>query len=261
MELKIVSDIHGAYLDLARQLTPGDRLIMLGDYVNLIDFFSLEGILTELFTIEEVRQVLEWIESGQKAKARDFINRFTHPEGDRYGEVIELIRRAYADMGRQINCKTYMLYGNTDYPQLLQEALSAKDNLYLMDGKTIEFNGLKIGFVSGSPPTPWTFSLPGVVGEEEFQAKIASLGPVDILCSHVPPSLFELSYDTIARRDEKGSSALLAYIKEYQPRWVFFGHVHNPLKHQLSLNTSQLVNVGYFRRHKKVYSLRGLSPL
>ena len=256
MELKIVSDVHGAYLDLARQLAPGDTLIMLGDYVNLIDFFSLEGLLTELFTQKEIRQVLEWIGCRQKAKARDFIKRFTHPEGDRYQEAVELIKGAYAEMGCRIKCKTYMLYGNTDYPLLLQEALSAKDNFSLMDGNTIELNGLKIGFVSGSPPTPWTFSLPGVVEEEEFHAKIASLGPVDILCSHVPPSLSELSYDTVARRDEVGSPALLAYIKEYQPKWVFFGHVHNPLKLRLTLNTSQLINVGYFRQHKQIYSLK-----
>ena len=95
-----------------------------------------------------------------------------------------------------------------------------------------------------------------IVEEEEFHAKIASLGPVDILCSHVPPSLSELSYDTVARRDEVGSPALLAYIKEYQPKWVFFGHVHNPLKQRLTLNTSQLINIGYFRQHKQIYSLK-----
>ena len=114
MELKIVSDVHGAYLDLARQLAPGDTLIMLGDYVNLIDFFSLEGLLTELFTQKEIRQVLEWIGCRQKAKARDFIKRFTHPEGDRYQEAVELIKGAYAEMGCRIKCKTYMLYGNTE---------------------------------------------------------------------------------------------------------------------------------------------------
>jgi Icc-related predicted phosphoesterase len=256
MELKIVSDIHGAYQDLAGQLAPDDTLIMLGDYVNLIDFATLEGILSELFTSEEISQVLCWINGKQKAKARDFIMRFTHAGGDRYEEATDLIKKAYAEMGHQVKCKTYLLYGNTDYPNLMQEALSSKDNFTLMDGKTIELNGLKIGFVSGSPPTPWTFSLPGVVKEKEYQTKLASLGPVDILCAHVPPSLPDLSYDTVSRRDEVGSHALLAYIKEYQPKWVFFGHVHNPLKQQLSFNGSQLVNVGYFRHQKQIYSLK-----
>jgi Icc-related predicted phosphoesterase len=255
MKLKLASDIHGAYPDLASQLTSDDTLIMLGDYVNLIDFFTLEGVLRELFSREEIKQVLEWIKQKQKAKAREFIQRFTTPDGDRYPEAVNLIKESYVQMGQEIKCKTYLLYGNTDYPDLIRDTLGKSPNFSVMDGEVIELDGLKIGFVSGSPPTPWTFSLPGVVSEQEYQAKIASLGPVDILCSHVPPKLSDLSYDTIAQRDEMGSQALLEYIHEFQPSWVFFGHVHNPRRRNLSLNKSQLVNLGYFRNHKQIYSL------
>jgi len=255
MRLKLVSDIHGAYEELACQLEQDDTLIMLGDYINLIDFFTLDGLLSRLFSQEEIRQVLRWIERREKAKALEFIQRFTSPPGDRYQEAVALIRESYRQMASQIKCRTYLLYGNNDYPQLLREIIAGVPNLFLMDGETIELAGLKIGFISGSPPTPWTYTLPGVVKEEEFREKIARLGPVDILCSHVPPSLAELSYDVVAHRDEVGSQALLDYVYSYKPRWFFFGHVHNPRRRSLEINQTRLVNLGYFRRHKQVYVL------
>ena len=46
---------------------------------------------------------------------------------------------------------------------------------------------------------------------------------------HIPPAVPELLYDTVARRMERGSEALLDAIRRTQPRLALFGHVHQPL--------------------------------
>ena len=56
-----------------------------------------------------------------------------------------------------------------------------------------------------------------------------ALGPVDVLCAHIPPDLPELLYDVEARRFERGSEALRDYVERVQPDHVLFGHVHQPL--------------------------------
>lgn len=253
-EIKIVTDVHGAYDELARQLSGEDTLILLGDYVQLVDFKTLDGVLSQAFTREEVGQVLEWLVTGERAKAGQFIARFALPEGDRFQDVRRRVVSAYRQLYERIPCQSYLLYGNTDYPDLMREALNGCDRLRIMDGEVLEIEGVKIGFVSGSPPMPWTFNLPGVRLEKVFNAKIEALGKVDILCSHVPPQISDLAFDVVARKDEGGSLRLLEYIRDCQPSWVYYGHVHNPLKASLTLGKSQLVNLACFRLHQQVYS-------
>ena len=82
------------------------------------------------------------------------------------------------------------------------------------------------------------------------------LGPVDVLCSHIPPSVPELSYDVVARRPEQSSTALLAAIHRYRPRWSLFGHVHQPLAARMRIGRTECVNVGHFKRTGAPYVLR-----
>ena len=83
--------------------------------------------------------------------------------------------------------------------------------------------------------------------EEDFAAKVAAVGAVDVLCSHLPPAVPELLYDTVARRFERGSTALLDAIRTTQPRYALFGHVHQPLQRRIRIGRTECVNVGHFR--------------
>ena len=252
-EIKIVTDVHGAYEELARQLSPEDTVILLGDYVQLVDFKTLDGVLSQAFTRKEVEQVLEWLATGDREKAGRFIARFALPEGDRFQEVKRRVVSAYRQLYEAIPCRGYLLYGNTDYPDLMREAIDGCDRLQIMDGEVLEVGGVRIGFVSGAPPMPWTFELPGVLPEDSFNGKIEALGKVDILCSHVPPQIPELAYDVVAKKDEGGSSRLLEYIQDCQPGWVYYGHVHNPRKASLTVGKSQLINLACFCNHYRVH--------
>jgi Icc-related predicted phosphoesterase len=91
----------------------------------------------------------------------------------------------------------------------------------------------------------------GEIGEDEYDAKLEALGPVDVLCSHVPPDIPELTYDVLAGRHERGSAGLLAYVREVQPKRVYFGHIHQPLVSSTHLGRTHLLNAGYFRRTQR----------
>jgi Icc-related predicted phosphoesterase len=76
---------------------------------------------------------------------------------------------------------------------------------------------------------------------------VAAIGPVDVLCAHIPPDLPELLFDTVAERMEVGSTALLDAIRVTQPRYALFGHVHQPLVSRVRIGRTECVNVGHFR--------------
>jgi Icc-related predicted phosphoesterase len=87
----------------------------------------------------------------------------------------------------------------------------------------------------------------GEISKAEMRKKIESLGRVDVVCSHIPPAVPELCFDTRALKSETGSEDLLSYIEDVQPRRAYFGHVHQPLISSLHVGKTLCVNVGYFR--------------
>jgi Icc-related predicted phosphoesterase len=124
----------------------------------------------------------------------------------------------------------------------------------LVDGDVAVLEGERFGFVGGALPTP--LHVAGEITEDEMRAKVEALGEVDVLCSHIPPAVPELCYDTLAGKSEKGSVDLLRYIEDVQPRKAYFGHVHQPLLSSLHIGRTQCINVGYFRATKRAWPHR-----
>ncbi|MGH3431349.1 MAG: metallophosphoesterase family protein, partial [Thermocrispum sp.] len=87
-------------------------------------------------------------------------------------------------------------------------------------------------------------------------ASVAALGQVDVVCSHIPPDLPELTYDVVARRAESGAPSLLAAIRRHMPRWSVFGHVHQPLAARMRIGRTECCNVGHFRQVARPFVLR-----
>jgi Icc-related predicted phosphoesterase len=132
----------------------------------------------------------------------------------------------------------------------------------MLDGEVAEIDGLRLGFVGGALLPPggrirrsgvW---IPYLRSEDDFNAGVGKLTDVDVLCTHIPPAVPELTYDVVARRAEYGSSALLALINEQQPRWSLFGHVHQPLAARMRLGRTECINVGHFQRTETPHVLR-----
>jgi Icc-related predicted phosphoesterase len=248
LAVKIIADIHGEYEALAKQLNADDTAILLGDYVNLIDFRTLEGILSEVYSREEILQVLTILARGKGDSARTQIREAAPGSPEKYDRLNELIIDSYRRLFSSIPCSCYMIYGNTDDPKIMHEL--AGDGIEIIEAGVVELDGQRFGFVSGSPRGPWTIGLPGEMATEEYENLISGLGPVDVLCTHYPPAVEGVTWDTLANRDEAGSDALLAYIQEHSPAHHYFGHVHHPRVVEAVLGSTRLANAGFFREHK-----------
>ena len=248
MPVKVVSDLHSATDALRRTIAPEDTLLLLGDLVNIIDYRTMDGILVDVFGVEAVQEVVDLRAERRFDEARAAMARRRKGREDELARQFQtLLRQAYRDVRDALPERVYVILGNVDSPHLACEV--ERPGVEMVDGKVVEIEGLRVGFVGGGLPTP--LKVAGEIGEDEYDAKLEGLGPVDVLCSHVPPDIPELTYDVLASRHERGSAGLLGYVREVQPKRVYFGHIHQPLISSMHLGRTHLLNAGYFRRTQR----------
>ena len=246
MSVYIVSDLHGASDALTKAVPEGSSLVLLGDLINFIDYTSMTGILTEVFSVEAVEQVVQLRTAGRVHEARRVMQeRARGREDEIKNEIGTRVVEQYGSVFAALPDPTYLILGNVDSPQVVSGFIDQTPAVELVDGRVMTLEGERFGFVGGALPTP--LNVAGEISEEEMHAKVEALGEVDVLCSHIPPAIPELCFDTLAGKAEKGSVDLLTYIEDVQPRRAYFGHVHQPLLSSLHIGRTQCINVGYFR--------------
>ncbi|WP_327413545.1 metallophosphoesterase family protein [Streptomyces sp. NBC_01233] len=239
----VVSDVHGSTEALARAGEGADALICLGDLVLFLDYADhSRGIFPDLFGVENADRIVE-LRTARRFEEAHAFGRRLWAGLDRERLIEGAVRRQYAEMFAAFPNPTYATYGNVDIPGLWLE-YADRDGLTVLDGQRVEIGGRVFGFVGGGLPSP--MRTPYEVSVEEYTAKVEALGEVDVLCSHIPPEVPELCYDTVARRFERGSDALLAAIRRTRPRYALFGHVHQPLARRMRIGATECVNVGHF---------------
>ncbi|MBO3681552.1 metallophosphoesterase [Streptomyces sp. NEAU-YJ-81] len=242
MRVHVVSDVHGNSEDLEKAGAGADALICLGDLVLFLDYADhTRGIFPDLFGVENADRLVELRTARRFEEARVFGDRLWAGI-DRHTAIESAIRRQYAALFAAFPTPTYATYGNVDMPSLWPEY--AQSGTTVLDGERAEIGGLVFGFVGGGLRTP--MRTPYEVDDETYAAKIAALGEVDVLCTHIPPEVPDLCYDTVARRFERGSTALLEAIHTVRPKYALFGHVHQPLVRRMRIGATECVNVGHF---------------
>ncbi|MFE7118317.1 metallophosphoesterase [Streptomyces sp. NPDC057654] len=242
MRVHVVSDVHGNSTDLARAGDGADALVCLGDLILFLDYADhSRGIFPDLFGEANADRLVELRTARRFDEARELGRRLW--DGiDRESAIETAVRKQYAELFAALPTPTYATYGNVDIPRLWPEF--AGPGTTVLDGERVEIGGRVFGFVGGGLPSP--MRTPYEVDEDAYAAKIAALGEVDVLCSHIPPEVPELCYDTVARRFERGSSALLDAVREIRPAYSLFGHVHQPLARRMRIGATECVNVGHF---------------
>ena len=245
MRVHVVSDVHGSVDALARASDGADALVCLGDLVLFLDYHDLRGgIFSELFGEEATATLIRLRGEKRFDEARDWSRALWAGLGEEPRVVVERkVREQYAALFAVMPDPTYLTYGNVDVPRLWPDYLQPHHTV--LDGESTDIGGLRWGFVGGGLETP--MRTPYEIPEEAYGEKVAALGPVDVLASHIPPDVPELLYDVEARRMERGSAALLEYVRDVQPRLVLFGHVHQPLQRRVRIGRTECVNVGHFR--------------
>lgn len=244
MRVHVVSDVHGNVAALAKAGDGADALVCLGDLLLFIDYADHgRGIMGELFGAEAVRRFVELRTARRFEEARAWSRGLWDGLGDASGRVQQAVRGQYAKLFAAFPTPTYVTYGNVDLPALWPEF--ARAGVTVLDGAAVELDGWRFGFVGGGLRTP--MRTPYEIADEDYAAKVAAVGPVDVLCCHIPPALPELTYDVVARRFERGSEAVLDAIADCRPRYVLFGHVHQPLQRRRRIGRTECINVGHFR--------------
>jgi Icc-related predicted phosphoesterase len=251
MRVHVVSDVHGAAEALARAGEGADALVCLGDLVLFLDYADhSRGIFPDLFGVAHADRMVE-LRTARRFEDARALDAQLWAGIDRRAAIESAVRRQYAELFAAFPTPTYATYGNVDVPGLWPEY--AGPGTTVLDGATAEIGGLVFGFVGGGLRTP--MRTPYEVEEEAYAAKVAALGKVDVLCSHIPPALPELCYDTVARRFERGSAALLDAVRAVQPKYALFGHVHQPLLARTRIGRTECVNVGHFNHTRTPWVL------
>ncbi|MEU5895643.1 MULTISPECIES: metallophosphoesterase [Streptomyces] len=249
----MVSDVHGNTEALARAGDGADALVCLGDLVLFLDYADhSRGIFPDLFGAENATRLVELRTARRFDEARDFGRKLWGAvDGERAAVIEGAVRKQYAEMFAVLPTPTYATYGNVDIPSLWPEY--AGPGTTVLDGERVEIGGRVFGFVGGGLRTP--MRTPYEISDEEYAAKIEAVGEVDVLCTHIPPDVPELLYDTVARRFERGSRALLHAIHRTRPRYALFGHVHQPLVRRMRVGATECVNVGHFAGTSRPWAL------
>jgi Icc-related predicted phosphoesterase len=253
MRIHVVSDVHGRVDALAKAGDGADALICLGDLLLFIDYADHgQGIFAELFGADNAGTFIALRTERRFDEARRFSRRmWSSLDGDPWSHIERAVRRQYADLFAAMPIPAYLTYGNVDIPAMWREHL--RDGQRVLDGETVRIGELTFGFVGGGLRTE--YRTPYELDDDVYAAKVAAVGAVDVLCCHIPPAVPELLYDTVARRFERGSEAVLAAIHETQPSYVLFGHVHQPLTARMRIGRTECINVGHFRAKGEPYVL------
>lgn len=253
MRIHVVSDVHGRAEALKRAGDGADAFICLGDLILFIDYSDHgQGIFADLFGQENADRFIELRTQKRFDEARDFSRRMWESlDGDAWPHIERAVHRQYEELFEAMPVPAYLTYGNVDVPHMWPEHV--KDGHTVLDGEVVELGGLRFGFVGGGLRTE--YRTPYELDDDVYAAKVAAVGEVDVLCCHIPPAVPELLYDTVARRFERGSEAVLEAIHRTQPKYVLFGHVHQPLARRMRIGRTECVNVGHFRASGVPYVL------
>ena len=239
----IVSDVHGAHLALARLAPEGATVLVLGDLVNLVDYRTNAGIVTDVVGKDLVDRVVDLRTRHRFDEASAL---WREENAARYDEIRQKVGRAMRLEYRLVSGSlekyvSYVTFGNVDDPEMLKESLPSSATF--LDRGVVEIDGYSVGFAGGGVPA---IGSAGEVTAEAMAEKLHTLGPVDILCTHVPPAVGVLATDVVGGR-AKGSQPVLDYLMEFRPSFHYFGDVHQPTASTWRVGGTRCVNVGYFR--------------
>jgi Icc-related predicted phosphoesterase len=238
-------------------------LICLGDLLLFLDYADPgQGIYAELYGEQYTREYIALRTAKRFTEARELTRRLMAVSGPAAGpgpgglrsSAEAIIRRQYQEIFGALPEPAYLTYGNVDVPELWESCL--KPGHHVIDGGRVEVGGIAFGFAGAGLTSP--YRTPNEISEAAFSAKLDAMvadGPIDVLCTHIPPAVPELLYDTVARRMETGSEALLELIRRAQPRYAFFGHVHQPLAQRVRIGRTECVNVGHFRATRMPFAV------
>ncbi|WP_086674212.1 metallophosphoesterase family protein, partial [Amycolatopsis pretoriensis] len=191
MRVHVVSDVHGNADALKRAGDGADALVVLGDLIDFVDYHDHEkGIMGALFGAEKVAGFARLRREGTRDETVAYSRELWASLDDPAGAVDEAIRTQYAALFAAMTAPTYATPGNVDTPALWPEF--AGEGIRVLDGEVAEIGGLRFGFVGGAllpdgvvpRPRKGAAWRPYLRVREDYDASVAKLTDVDVLCTH-----------------------------------------------------------------------------
>ncbi len=249
--MRVIADVHGASTKLRSVSREPGPLVILGDLINFVDYRTHEGIVADVCGVEFVVELVRLRTAGDIPGARRLWSDYaTGREDEIRAATDRLVDEQYREVCAALGeVEAYVTYGNADRPDRLIAHLP--ETAAFVDAGVIELEDTVVGLVGGGLPLEGGIGVPGEVTEDELEDKLASLGPVDVLCTHVPPAIPALERDVLGGR-RKGSRAVLEYLTTHRPAVHYFGDIHQPQALTWQVAATLCRNVGYFRATGRV---------
>lgn len=257
MRVHIVSDVHGAAHALPKAAEGSDVFVCLGDLILFLDYDEPDhGIYADLFGVDHARAYIAARTANRFDEARELSDAAWAGIGvtdrtQRWTILESMVRVQYEELFAAMPSPALMTFGNVDVPALWPQYV--REGQRIVDAQVVEVDGQRWGFVGGGLTSP--MRTPYEIDPADYAAKLDSLGPVDVLFTHIPAKDPLLNYDIVARRFEIGSQAITDYIRDHQPRYHFFGHVHQPLAARTRMGRTECVNVGHFHGRERPFAI------
>ncbi len=246
--IRIISDVHGAATALQRVTAQPGLLLILGDLINFIDYRDNSGIVADVAGRSFVADVVRARARRDFAGARELWR--AHREGredELRAHYAAAIDAAYAEICAPLDgVEAVLTYGNVDNVDVMLRYLP--ESAKFIEAGTITVSGQTFGIVGGGVPT---INSPGELSNKEMATRLDSIGPVDVLCTHVAPDVGPLATDVLGGL-AKGSVAVRAYLERHQPEYHYFGDIHQPQAVSWKFGKTRCINVGYFRATGRV---------
>jgi Icc-related predicted phosphoesterase len=264
MRISVVADVHGNTEALARIAESADKLIILGDLLDYVDYHDPErGILAEVFGPDKVRRFTVLRSHGAFAELLAFNAELWGSLADPVGVLSSMVQERYRRVLSVIGDDTIVTLGNVDVADEWNRV--AGDRIPYRDGEVLDIDGVRFAFVAGgvrrrgfTPPAPGAGIRPWrpmMRSHDDYRRLVAALEPADVLCTHIPPDLPVLRYDVVPGRVEMAGPGLTEYLQRVRPRLSLFGHVHQPLAPRRRYLMTECINVGHFQRAEQAYIL------
>lgn len=240
-----VSDVHGAAGPLRRLVRLGEPVVVLGDLVNLTDYRNGQGAVADVLDAEVADATAKARAAGDYEGMRQLWRDHSGVDiGTLRSQIESALDLQYQEVSAALSGGTgLVIHGNVDRPEKVKASLP--EGFKYVHGDVVELDGLSLGLVGGGTSTP--MAVPGEVSDEEMMSMLDELGPVDVLCTHVPPAIDVLRRDVITGREERGSGPIRDYLQRHQPRFHFFGDVHQAQATAWRVGSTRCFNAGYFR--------------
>jgi Icc-related predicted phosphoesterase len=254
VRLSFVSDIHGNIDGLADVARRVEQLVVLGDLLDYVDYHDPSaGIIGRIFGAERVRPFIALRLAGDFPALRAYNHSLWEAVDDPLGTLTDVVATRYREVLDAVGPDALLTLGNVDVAAVWNDVAGAE--LPYLDATTVEIGGRRLGFVAGGSTRPGmplrphgSVWQPLIRAADDFAAAVRAVGPVDVLCSHVPPGIARLRYDVVPGRLEMYGPGLAESIAEHQPALAVFGHVHQPIARRLRHRFTECVNVGHFQR-------------